>query len=54
MYSPRVCQFSVYEINKLKRKNLFWLMVSEVLVHGQLTSLLWACGEERHHGSGSI
>lgn len=28
-----------------------WLMVSEILVHGCLTPLLWVCDEAELHGS---
>jgi hypothetical protein len=28
-----------------RKKDLLWLMVSEVSIHGQLVPLLWSCGE---------
>jgi hypothetical protein len=34
-----------------ERKDLFWLIVSEVSVHSQLVPLFWAWGaKEEHHG----
>jgi hypothetical protein len=55
-----VCQLPVIVTNTLdnqlmKRKGLSWLTVSEVSVHGCLTSCLWACGKYimvRAHGGG--
>jgi hypothetical protein len=35
-------RFFIAERNNIKRKDLFWLMVSEFLVHGWLVSLLWS------------
>jgi hypothetical protein len=34
----------------LRRKDLFWLVVSEVSVHDQLTALFLGCGEAEEHG----
>jgi hypothetical protein len=33
-----------------RRKDLFWLMVSEVLGHDQLDPLFLGCSETEHHG----
>jgi hypothetical protein len=33
-----------------KEKGLFWLVVSEASVHGQLVPLLWACGKAEYNG----
>jgi hypothetical protein len=38
----------------IKNRDLFWLVVSVVIVHGQLAPLLWACGETEHLGSKSM
>lgn len=36
------------------RKNLFQFVVSEGLLHDQLTPLFWVCGEAADHGKKTI
>lgn len=43
-----VALLQVSDIKNLKRTTLFWFMV---LIHGWLTSLLWAWGKAEHHGT---
>jgi hypothetical protein len=51
-FAGHVGQISITEMINLKGgKVLFWLLVSEASVHGQLAPCLWACGEAEHHGS---
>jgi hypothetical protein len=37
-----------------KEKTLFWLVVSEVSVHGNLAPLLWTCSKAEHHDGEGI
>lgn len=43
-------QLSITDKSTYRRKGLVWLMVSDVLVHGQLTHYLWICGGTVHLG----
>jgi hypothetical protein len=46
--SVSFCHFDkIPKINNLK-EDLFWLMGSEISVHGWLVPLLWACVEAEH------
>lgn len=36
----------------IEGKDLFWLTVVEVSVHGVLAPLPWACNEPAQHGGG--
>jgi hypothetical protein len=38
----------------LKRKVVFWLIVSKVSAHVHLISLLLCCGEVEHNGGGKM
>lgn len=37
-----------------KRKDLFWITVSEVSVDAHVAPLLQTCGEAEHHGKGGM
>jgi hypothetical protein len=57
LYLPLLvfCGCDKYLRKQLKRrKDLFWLMVSEGSVHGWLAPLLWASHETEHHGTKSM
>jgi hypothetical protein len=41
-------------MNNLRKKDLFWLTDSEVLVKDKLDPLPWAQGEKEHHDSESM
>ena len=46
----KLCQLSVNKVPELvimRRKGLFWMVVSEILVPGQLAHFFWACRGQR-------